>query len=146
MASGRVSFAVRAQPVYQHTTAESTTAKEVIHAAFGKTLSGSGEVTGLTYAVENLANVNSGNGSYSSILNAANLSSITSFLFIKHRGVDNTGAATSNTVNIRVGTQPICEMGAGEAIVLPRPDVAGAVDVQASGNGGIVSLEVGEID
>lgn len=146
MASGRVTFAVSATPIYQHTAAEGTTAREVVHGTFDKRLAGSGEVDSLTYAVESLANVDSGDSAYASILNAANLSTITSFLYIKHRGVDDAGDATTDTVRIRIGTQPICELKAGEAIVLPRPDVAGAVDVDAYGVGGIVSMEVGEID
>lgn len=160
--ANRVNFSVTCQPIVTlaNPTSESI-GGDLAQTDMPKALGGSGQVASgetnpsVTVDFSTTTGYSSGTVAYSNINTSATTTTIVAdisardFAVIRHTGYEYSGAttlgaATTMAVEIWIGTQPICVIRPGEAIVLPLRGTTGAVLLGArldSGTTG-VALEV----
>ena len=161
-------FAVSVTPaVLVEETDNAVSAHTVIHESVRKSLGGSGEITGDDSILDDTNNDGSTNGSWNEGVNTAVTSNgsiiafdtATDLVFIKHTGLlfgTTTASSAAHTVQVAIDGSAtsgvsgdgviIAELKNGEAIVLPRPGIAGAyIFVTGSGSNhvGVETLIVG---
>lgn len=140
--ANRIQFAVSATPIVTATPSEGTEV-DTIAGAIGKTLSASGTVLAsnpdntLAFAGDVLSNINV---TTATSLVAANAS--TAGVWVKHRGVTDTGAATTAVLTVLVGAQVAALLQPNEGLFLPRCPTA----VTGTSSSGTISVEVADID
>jgi len=161
-------FAVSVTPaVLVEETDNAVPAHTVIHESVRNTIGGNGEITGDDAIIDDTNNDGSTNGSWNEGVNTAVTSNgsiiafdtATDLLFIKHTGLlfgTTDASSAAHTVKVAIDGSAtsgvtgdsviIAELKNGEAIVLPRPGIAGAyIFVTGSGSNhvGVETLIVG---
>lgn len=141
--ASRIEYAVSVTPVYTHATGEGQAGVDSIAADINKRLSGNGTVTGATFGATSLSNVNAAAGGTELVA----ATSGAKMVFLRHRSVDGSGAATEATVDIAVGATDIARLNPGEAMCLPQFGVANTASaLNGYASSGTVSVEVAIID
>lgn len=140
--ANRITFAVSATPIFTHAEGEGLST-DVLATDIGTTLSASGTITAsnpnntLAYGGTVLSNINA---TTATTLVAANAS--TAGVWVKHRGVDDTGAVTTAVLTVLVGAQIVALLQPNEGLFLPRCPTA----VTGTSSSGAISVQVADID
>ena len=163
----KVSFAVSVTPKINISEDDNYySAHDVINESVRKSLGGNGEITGDDAIIDDTNNDGSTNGSWNEGSNTAVTSNgsiiafdtSTDLIYIKHTGLlfGSTASTSADTVKIAIDGSAtsgvsgdgviIAELANEEAIVLPRPGIAGAY-IFVTGNGsnhvGVETLIIG---
>lgn len=119
--ANRIQYAVSVTPIFTHTDAEGPDA-DVVASDFGKSFGGSGNVSSLTFGANGAtASVNHTSGTI--VTTPASCKG----LFVRHKGVDENGAATAATLTLTLAGTQIAILEPGTAIFLPSPASSAAV-------------------
>ena len=126
-------------PIYTHAASEGVT-KDVIAADFAKVFSGSADVPTPLYTLASGA-ASTGNttvaASPTAIINATTTPASCKGVFVRHRGVTDTGVATTSTVSFTLGSQAAAfTLEANGAIFLPNA-VSSATFTGTSSSGNV---------
>ena len=103
--ASRLSYSVSVTPIFTHTNSEGPDS-DVVAADFGKSFGGSGVVSSLGFGSGGLHDIVAYTGAAHVIVDA--LPTPTKGLFLRHTGLDETGAATAETVTILVNAAVLC--------------------------------------
>ena len=140
--ASNVKYAVSATPIVEVTNSEASGTWSAIAKDVGKTLGGSGSVTCTWGATEGYS---AGDPTHAIATTATSLGTFSSikFVFIKHSGYeeDSRETATTSTLAVLSGGVKFCELGPGDAVVLPFA-VAATPVLTGTSSSGAIAVEV----
>ena len=139
--ANRIEIAMSLQAIYSHAAGEGL-AQDVLAADIGRTLGGKDTITGPAYGGTVLSNINA-----TSATTLVAASAGTSCVWIKHRGLDDTGAVSADVLTVLVAGTAVGKLNAGGCMILPQLGSANAAAaVTGTSSGSAISVEVADID
>ena len=136
--ASRIEYAVSVSPIFTHATGEGQADRDSIAGDFNKVFGGSGKVSSPQYGAAGATGTTAFTGTGSALLTTP---TSCKGLFLRHTGVDEDDAATTDTATIIFDTKIIAILEAGCAFFLPSPAAAAAVTITISTPANQIKIE-----